>query len=98
MLRVFFKKSPELRMQTEFGSGRILSTGDEFMIKKCPFNFDACTPECALFIAPTDLNELVSNRLTSIGVYDRTHGMCSFKNHALAKSREIFDKLQANKF
>ncbi len=68
------------------------------MSKKCPFNFDDCTPECALFIAPDDLNELVANRLTSIGVYDKTNGMCSFKNHALAKSREIFAKSQANKF
>ena len=68
------------------------------MIKKCPFNFDECTSECALFIAPDDINELVANRLTSIGVYDRKNGMCSFKNHALAKSREIFEKSQANKF
>ena len=68
------------------------------MIKKCPFNFDACTPECALFVAPEDLNELVANRLTSIGVYDKTQGMCAFKNHALAKSREVFEKSQQNKF
>lgn len=68
------------------------------MTKKCPFNFDDCTPECALFIAPMDLNEMVSNRLTSIGVYDREYGMCSFKNQALAKSREIFEKSQSNKF
>ena len=68
------------------------------MTKKCPFNFDECTSECALFIAPDDINELVANRLTSIGVYDRKNGMCSFKNHALAKSREIFEKSQANKF
>ena len=68
------------------------------MIKKCPFNFDECTSECALFIAPDDLNEFVSNRLTSIGVFDRDKGMCAFKNHALAKSREIFEKSQNNKF
>ncbi len=67
-------------------------------MKKCPFNFDECTSECALFIAPEDLNEFVSNRLASIGVFDRNAGMCSFKNHALAKSREIFEKSQANKF
>ena len=68
------------------------------MTKKCPFNFDDCTTECALFISPEDLNELVANRLTSIGVFDKTNGMCAFKNHALAKSREIFAKSQANKF
>ena len=84
-------------MQT-FVSGGNIKIGDKKMIKKCPFNFDECTPECALFIAPADINELVSSRLTSIGVYDKTHGMCSFKNHALAKSREIFEKSQSNKF
>lgn len=68
------------------------------MTKKCPFNFDECTPECALFIAPDDLNEFVSNRLASICVFDRDKGMCAFKNHALAKSREIFEKSQNNKF
>ncbi len=68
------------------------------MTKKCPFNFDECTQECALFIAAEDLNELVANRLTSIGVYDKQNGMCSFRHHALAKSREIFEKSQSNKF
>lgn len=68
------------------------------MTKKCPFNFDDCSDECALFIAPTDLNDLVASRLTSIGVYDKEKGMCSFKNSALAKSREIFVKSQSNKF
>ncbi len=68
------------------------------MIKKCPFNFDDCTRECALFIAPDDINELVASRLTSIGVYDKQHGMCAFKHHSLAKSREIFEKSQSNKF
>jgi len=68
------------------------------MQKKCPFNFENCTPECALFIAPDDINELVASRLTSVGVFDKVNGMCAFKNHALAKSREIFEKGQANKF
>ncbi len=68
------------------------------MSKKCPFNLGDCTPECQLFIAPDDLNELVANRLTSIGVYDKVNGMCSFKNNALAKSREVFEKSQSNKF
>ena len=67
-------------------------------MKKCPFNFDICNPECALYIAPDDLNEFVCNRLTSIGVFDREKGMCAFKTQALAKSREIFEKSQNNKF
>ena len=66
--------------------------------KKCPFNFDECTTECSLFIAPDELNELVANRLTSIGVFDREKGMCSFKHQALAKSRELFEKSRSNKF
>ena len=68
------------------------------MTKKCPFNFDDCTPECALFIAPDELNELVVARLHSIGVYNKDGGMCAFKNQALAKSREIFEKSRANTF
>lgn len=68
------------------------------MVKKCPFSFDECTPDCALFIAPMDLNDLVASRLTSIGVYDKANGMCALKNSALAKSREIFEKSQSNKF
>ena len=67
-------------------------------MKKCPFNFDICNPECALYIAPDDLNEFVCNRLTSIGVFDREKGMCAFKTQALAKSREVFEKSQQNKF
>ena len=67
-------------------------------MKKCPFNFDICNPECALYIAPDDLNEFVCNRLRSIGVFDRGKGMCAFKTQALAKSREVFEKSQNNKF
>ena len=67
-------------------------------IKKCPFSFDECTKECSLFIAPDELNELVASRLTSIGVFDKEYGMCSFKHQALSKSRELFEKSLANKF
>lgn len=68
------------------------------MTKKCPFNFDECSSECALFIHPMDLNDMVAARLTSIGVFDKENGMCSFKNQALAKSREIFEKSRSNSF
>lgn len=68
------------------------------MTKKCPFNFDECNRECALFIATEDLNEFVANRLSSIGVFDNQNGMCSFKHQALAQSREVFEKSRANKF
>jgi hypothetical protein len=68
------------------------------MIKKCPFNYGECNSGCALFIAPEDLNELVASRLTSVGVYDKVNGMCSFKNLALGESRNIFEKNQASRF
>ena len=68
------------------------------MNKKCPFNNNECTSECALFIAPRDLNEIVANRLTSIGVFDRQNGMCSLKNLALGESRFIFEKSSQNSF
>lgn len=61
-------------------------------MKKCPFNHDECTRECALFIAPEDLNELVSARLTSIGVFDKENGLCSLKGIALSSSRFMFEK------
>lgn len=72
--------------------------GRKIMAKKCPFNFDECSEECALFIHPMDLNDLVASRLTSIGVYDKQNGMCAFKNQALAQSRDVFEKSRANKF
>ena len=68
------------------------------MTKKCPFNFDECNAECALFISPDELNEMVAARLHSIGVYNKENGMCAFKNQALAKSREIVEKSRANSF
>ena len=61
-------------------------------MKNCPFKSEACTQDCALFIKSTELNEMVANRLKSIGVI--THdadGICSIKNMALAQSRYIFE-------
>lgn len=87
-----------MRMHNLPKSAKIGLGQEKTIMKKCPFNFDECTPECALFIAPSDINEFVSNRLTSIGVFDRENGMCSFKHKALAKSREVFEKSQQNKF
>ena len=61
------------------------------MEKKCPFGNCQCTSECALFIAPEDLNELVAARLSSLGVFDRKKGICSLKTIALAGGRYIFE-------
>lgn len=68
------------------------------MEKKCPFNHDTCGDFCALFISPSELNELVANRLTSIGAYDKVNGMCSFKNSALVQSRTLFEKNSSGRY
>ena len=62
-------------------------------MKKCPFNNnEECNSQCALFIAPEDMNEHVSARLNSIGVYDKNNGLCSLKGIALSTSRFMFEK------
>ena len=62
------------------------------MTKTCPFSTEKeCNSECPLFIAPDDLNEFVSARLSSIGIIDRKDGSCSLKVLALSQSRMIFE-------
>ncbi len=62
------------------------------MIKKCPFSKENCTPECSLFVATEDLNELVAARLSSLGVVDKNfNGSCSFKMLAMSGGRFIFE-------
>ena len=61
-------------------------------MKNCPFKNENCSCECALFIKTTELNEMVANRLKSIGVISADcDGICSLKNMALAQSRYIFE-------
>lgn len=62
-------------------------------MNSCPFKNTVCDKNCALFIKKDELNELVVNRLKSIGVmvFDNNDGMCSIKNLALAQSRCIFE-------
>ncbi|MBE7707416.1 MAG: hypothetical protein E7Z88_01790 [Cyanobacteria bacterium SIG27] len=61
-------------------------------MKNCPFKNEICTSECALFIRADELNEMVANRLKSIGVISHDcDGICSLKNMALAQSRFIFE-------
>ncbi len=60
-------------------------------LKKCPFNQNICDKNCALFINPNDLNELLLNRLASLGVVDRTNGICSLKTLAMSSARDIFE-------
>ena len=62
------------------------------MVKTCPFSAGKeCNSNCPLFVAPDDLNEFVSARLSSIGIIDRQSGSCSLKILALSQSRMIFE-------
>lgn len=67
-------------------------------IKKCPFNKDECTNECALFVDVNDLNELLAARLASLGVLDRENGMCSLKTIAMSAGRFIFENTSTKRF
>ena len=66
------------------------------MTKTCPFGENRiCDENCPLFINPQELNELVSARLCSIGVIDRTNGECSLKMLALSQGRMIFENTKS---
>ena len=61
-------------------------------MKNCPFKNAPCDSKCALFIKANELNEMVVNRLKSIGVIVCDNdGICSLKNMALAQSRFMFE-------
>ena len=69
-------------------------------MKDCPFKDRKCDNSCALFIDTEELNEMVANRLRSIGVLvntDEVQGMCALKNLALAESRRIFENTKVFK-
>lgn len=68
------------------------------MVKKCPFNKENCTAECAMYIDPEDLNDTVRNKLASIGVLSRDEGICSLKNLALCLDRYIFENTSVSTF
>lgn len=70
----------------------------ENKIKKCPFNHDICSSECALFIDTTDLNELLAARLSSLGVLNKDQGICSFKTMAMSAGRYIFENTSTKRF
>ena len=65
--------------------------------KKCPFKYDKCNEECALFIDPQTLNEFVVSKLASIGILDRKEGFCSLKVIGLANLRYIFENTTINR-
>lgn len=58
----------------------------------CPFNQNECSAECALFVDPAELNEVVRNKLASLGVINRDKGFCSFKNISLCMNRMVFEE------
>lgn len=68
------------------------------VIKKCPFNQDNCTAECALFIDTENLNELLAARLSSLGVLDKDNGICSLKTIAMSAGRYIFENTSTKRF
>ena len=70
----------------------------EKKIKNCPFNQSVCSVECALFIDPSDLNELLAARLASLGVLDRENGVCSLKTIAMSAGRYIFENTSTKRF
>ena len=62
------------------------------MVKTCPFTQNReCNSECPLFVAPEDLNEFVTARLSSIGIIDRQNGSCSLRILAMSQSRMVFE-------
>jgi len=63
------------------------------MEKFCPMNKKTiCSENCALYIAPTELNEVVMNKLASLGLLQRDEGICAYKHMALCMGRNIFEK------
>ncbi|OGI00207.1 MAG: hypothetical protein A2Y25_05420 [Candidatus Melainabacteria bacterium GWF2_37_15] len=62
-------------------------------MKNCPFGHKECTKECALFVDPEELNEVVRNKLASVGVMSRDKGMCAFKNLSLCLNRILYEEL-----
>ena len=61
--------------------------------KFCPFNSQECSSACALYIDPSELNEVVKNKLASVGVIDRERGLCSLKNLSMCLNRQLFEQL-----
>ena len=69
-------------------------------MKYCPMNNDKqqCSENCALYIAPGELNEVVRNKLASLGLLNREEGICSYKHMALCMGRNIFEKNSQSRF
>ncbi len=69
------------------------------MNKTCPMNNNnICNKDCALYIAPEELNEVVLNKLASLGLLKRDEGICSYKHMALCMGRNIFEKNSQSRF
>ena len=64
-------------------------------MKTCPFKQAECNADCALYINPDDLNEIVKNKLASLGIIERDKGICSFKHASLGIARFIFENNQS---
>lgn len=62
----------------------------------CPFKNEECTQECALYISPDELNELVVAKLTSLGTLKREIGICALKHLGLTAGRFLFENSTTN--
>lgn len=63
--------------------------------KFCPFNSQECNSSCALYVDPSELNEVVKNKLASVGVINREKGLCSLKNISMCLNRQVFEQLSS---
>ncbi|MBQ3311643.1 hypothetical protein IJG72_06160 [bacterium] len=66
--------------------------------KKCPFSKAECNNSCALFIDSDELNELLLNRLKSLGVLNKDFGTCSLKTLAMSNARKIFETTTTRRY
>ncbi len=66
--------------------------------KTCPFSDRTCDGSCGLFIDCGDLNELLAARLSSLGILDKTNGICSLKTLAMSSARYIFENTSTKRF
>lgn len=63
--------------------------------KLCPFNSGECCSSCALYIDPAELNEIVRNKLASVGVIGREKGLCSLKSISMCLNRQVFEQISS---
>ena len=66
--------------------------------KKCPFSNSECNDSCGLYIDSNELNELLLNRLKSLGILNKDSGTCSLKTLAMSNARKIFETTTTRRY